>query len=219
MGSNLSPSNIAVSLTLCDMQIVRRVQRSGGVLLFACAMAACALVMPSTASAASWGPVGSHHLLHSPDFRFQSPSLGTITSSCPNLSFTFRVLSASDAQISTAFSNVCTADGTNIGACTVTWTATNLPWTATAVTTSNIQIHGIDMDFTYEQTPLGLCQTIAGLRIKITGTLTGGIWNASQHEITYTNADGLTSHSALGNGVPITVSATFRDTQQTLTVS
>ena len=63
-----------------------------GVLLFAGAMAVCAFVLPAVASAATWGPAPSHHVLDSPNFGFTSAGgAGAITSSCTSSSFTANV--------------------------------------------------------------------------------------------------------------------------------
>jgi hypothetical protein len=198
-----------------------------GVLLFVAAMALCAFAMPSMASASSWGVVQSHHTLDSTDLGFINDGQG-IASQCTRSQFTSTVVSTAVVEIHNATFAGCTANGAGTGLCTATSTATNLPWTATAVSTSNIQIHGVNIDVTLENHPGGTACSAQGLTIKITGTLTGGEWtgNASnQREILFTTgtgaraADGLVSHSALGNGLPITVTGTIRDTQNSLTVT
>jgi hypothetical protein len=198
-----------------------------GVLLFAAAMALCAFAMPSMASAASWGVVGTEHTLDSPNLGFISDASGT-SSQCTRSQFTVNVATALAAEITAASFAGCTVNGPATGLCTATSTATGLPWTATAVTTSNIQIHSVDIDVGLENHPGSTTCGAAGLSIRVTGTLTNGEWTgngANQHEITLTPgtgaraAHGLVTHSALGNGVPATVTGTIRDTQQTLTVT
>jgi hypothetical protein len=197
-----------------------------GVLLFAAAMALCAFV-PSMASAASWGVVGSEHTLDAASatspLGFRNDANG-VTSDCQRAQFTTNVASAAAAEITSASFTGCTLTGPAalIGLCTATSTATNLPWTATAVTTSNIQIHGIDIDVSLENHPGGTGCAVAGLQLRVTGTLTNARWNgnaANQHEILLDGAHGLVSHSALGNGQQMTLTGTIRDTQQTLTVN
>lgn len=197
-----------------------------GLLLFAGPIAVGAFLLPSMASASSWGPVGSHHVLDSPDFGFTSVIAGVgATSSCTSSSFTARVVSAADLSISGgSLGGFCTAIGGAIGTCTVTTATTGFPWRATAVTTSNIQIHGIHSDYVFENAP-GLgnsCPGLVGFKMTITGTVIGGRWTgngAGQHSLDFVNAAGLVSHSALGNNVPIAVRAFVADTQGTLTVS
>jgi hypothetical protein len=192
-----------------------------GVLLFAAAMALCAFVMPSVASAASWGVIGTEHTLDSPDVGFTSANAGGITSQCTSSSFTVDVRSAADLTITAArFGGLCTASGPGIGVCTATSQPTRLPWTATAITSTLIEIHGIHIDTTFEQTPGGLCAAAAvGTKLTITGTLTNADWDPVEHAVRLNNAHGLVSHSVLGAASPIAATGTFRDTAQTLTVS
>jgi hypothetical protein len=191
-----------------------------GVLLFAGAMAVCAFVMPGMASAASWGPVGLHTVLDSRDIGFSatSPTFGRITSSCTRSSFTANVVSATNLNISTAFfGGHCTATFQDIPTtCTVTTATTNLPWRATAVTTTNIQIHGVDIDLLFEASSTNLCSAVNGQTGRITGTLTGGRWTANR-EVDFSDAEGLTVH-ANGNSFPATVRGTVGATGA-LTVS
>jgi hypothetical protein len=190
-------------------------------LLFVGAMAACAFVMPSMASAASWGVIGTEHTLHSPNFSYAVAATGT-NSSCGESTLTLDVVSAAVIEITSVSFRRCTLTSPAVGSCTQTSTATGLPWTATAVTTTNLQIHGIRIDTLLENHPGSTACNAVGINILLTGTLTGGRWSgngANQHELLLTNAEGVQSHSALGNGQVVTLNGTFRDTQQTLTVT
>ena len=71
-----------------------------------------------------------------------------------------------------AFANCHGFAGGAVG-CTTTAVGTNFPWVATAVNTTNIQIHNIDIDVSFEQTPgtLNECAN-QGLNIRLTGTVT-----------------------------------------------
>ncbi len=199
-----------------------------GVLLFAGVMAVCAFAMPAMSSAASWGLIGTEHTLHSPNFGFTAtdPVIGTLSSSCAASTFTVDVRSAAALTItSTSFRN-CTAQGPNIGDCTVTAVGTPSPtpdWSVTGITTTNVQIDGLRIDMTFENKPpivgLGSCLNVNGLSITITGTLTDGVWSAAQHEINYNNAEGLVYHGPFGNNAHLTLFGTIRDTQQTLTLT
>jgi hypothetical protein len=197
-----------------------------GVLLFAAAMALCAFAMPSMASASTWGSVPSEHTLTSTaagPVGFSADALGT-TSDCARTGFTVDVVSSAVVEITSASFVGCTATGpaASVGFCSATSTATGLPWTATAVSTSNIQIHGVNIDVAFENHPGSTACVGAGLTLRITGTLTGAKWTgngAGQHSIELLGATGLVSHSAVGNNVPITTTGTVTDTQHTLTVT
>jgi hypothetical protein len=190
-----------------------------GVLLFAGAMAVCAFVLPSIASAASWGPINSHHVLHSPNLGFTNTgAVGNLTSQCTNSTFTADVVSAGDLSITaSSFGGACTTSGPSLGDCTTTATGSRFPWRATAVTTSNIQLHNVFIDVRFENMPgLGNSCAINGATLTITGTLTGGNWTGNAvHALDLNNAEGLVSHSALGNGTPITTRALLVDTGAT----
>jgi len=90
---------------------------------------------------------------------------------------------------------------------------TNLAWAVTAPAASNIQIHGFDLDLAYS----GAC-SFNGQSIRLTGTVAGGVFNNPLHAIAFTNAGGLTAHSALGAFALTTSGGTLRDDQQSLTV-
>jgi hypothetical protein len=192
-----------------------------GVLLFAAAMALCAFAMPSMAGAASWTVVGSEHTLDSGDVGFEGTSavLGTITSACTASSFTTHVASSANLEITAAtFGGDCTAHGPTVGTCRTDAVAQKLPWTATAVTTSNIQIHGIHINVTFTQTTPDATCNIAGNNLTITGTVSGGAWNNSARHLTLDSEPGLTSHTPGLPATPLAARGTFRDTQQTLLV-
>jgi hypothetical protein len=203
-----------------------------GAMLFIGAMVLCALAMPSMASAASWGVVGTEHTLDSTNFGFTTTigGFGEVSSSCSNSTLTVDVVgvfrSAPALTVTSASFNGCTAIGPNIGTCTATSTATPNPnpdWRVTAATTSNVQIHGMVVDFTLERAPgfrSALCLTVDGFRITVTGTLSGGQWTgngANQHEVVFDNDTGFVLHGPSTH--PITTRGTFRDTQQTLTLT
>jgi hypothetical protein len=195
-----------------------------GILLFAGALAVCAFVLPSMTSAASWSPIaGSDHVIDSPNLGLTSVVGGAgLTASCTSSSFTAVVVNAQDLQIRAGAFGGCTASGAFVGDCTYTATPTGFPWTATGVTTSNIQIHGIHIDLTFEDMPArpGSCTNLNGGKLTVTGTLTGG--NATGNgRMDFNNAEGLVIHSALFNNAQLTVRGLYRDTNSasTLTLS
>jgi hypothetical protein len=190
-------------------------------LLLAAATAACALAIPSMATAASWGVIGTEHTLDSPSFGFTSSAAGGVTSVCSRASLTTDVISAVTLTVTAATFTACTASGAAFGDCTETFTPTKLPWTITVPSTTNVQLHGFHVDVDLEDTPdePNSCDA-DGFNLTLTGTTTGGHWNgngANQHEIIFNNAHGPVYHSPLGNNIPVAMRATLRDTQQTLT--
>ena len=191
------------------------------VLLFAAAMALCACAMPSMASASSWGPVATEHTLESTDFGFTSDVTGA-TSMCDRLRFTVTVTSTANIEIHTSELTGCTFSAEALGAtCTMTSATTSLPWTATARTTSDIQIHGVNIDMFMTGAS---CGALTNQAVKITGTLAGARWlgNAGARRIELAGATGLVMHlpAAVGGGTSAnTLTGTLADTQGTLTVT
>lgn len=183
-----------------------------GLVLLAGAVAVCASALPAMASAASWATVGSHHVLDSPNVGFTSTTAGPTVAQCTRSSFTTKVASAQSLTITAAsFGGLCTASGANIGDCTMTWAPTRLPWIGTAVTTDDIQIHGVHIDVLFENTPTGNTCAISGTKLTITGTLTGGEWTGnSVNAFDFNNGEGLTADGALPE--PITLRGFFKDT-------
>ncbi len=200
-----------------------RSSSSRSALLFAAAMVVCAFAMAPTASAASWGVVGTEHTLDSANFGFTYPAAG-VTLSCSASTFTADVSSAAVLRITSATFRGCTSSGAVIGDCTSTITATNLPWEATPITDNppEIQIHDVHFDLIEEDMPSGNTCNADGLKLTVTGTLTKALWTgngAGQHSINLNGGPGLVSHSAAGNNSPVTSNGTLSDTQQTLTVN
>jgi hypothetical protein len=199
-------------------------QRS--VLLFGVMLVVCALVpsMASMASAASWFQVGTTHQLFSPNLAFTahtSPLGGGAGWQCNASEFDADVVNTNTLEITDGrFVDCHGLVGTVIANCTVTSVPTNFPWTATATSTTDIQIHGIRVDILFENTP-GNANSCSGLGAKSlwTGTLTGGSWNPASNDVLLANGRGLTMHF-LGLGGPsfseTTVAGTIRDTAGTL---
>jgi hypothetical protein len=193
-----------------------------GVLLFGVVLMVCAFVVPSMASAASWGVIGSTHVLDSSDLSFLGHTTsGTLGEVCADSQFHVDVRSAAILTITSASFKNCMGIGTLGTNCTVTRTSTRFPWSATGASTTNVQIHDVHIDVKYENTP-GNASTCAlsGALFTWTGTLNSGSWNAATHSVTFTNATGLVATSASLPGVAnVTVSGTIRDTAQTLTLT
>jgi hypothetical protein len=198
---------------------MRKFSKKGAV-VFGAVLAVCAFVVPSMASAASWGVVGSEHTLTATDLGFlvNLGASGTIGTTCKDSSFTVTVGSAAALEITTASFNNCTGQGTLGTGCPATAKGTNFPWTVTGITTTNVQIHGVDIDAN-----LGAAGCMApGGAARVTGTLTGGIWNATLHTVTLPAAGtGLVGHLTGFGTFPIAITGprTVIDRQGTLTLS
>jgi hypothetical protein len=165
-------------------------------LLLGAAMALCAFVLPSVASAASWSPVGTTDgRLDSANLGFSIPANGSGWF-CGATSFSVTVDSAAVATIANASFTQCSGDLGGAANCLVTAVGTNFPWRATAVATNNIQIHGVDIDVQFEG-PGGLCSS-DGLLIRLTGTVTGAFFTpgsaGSTRRIDLAGSTGLVAH-------------------------
>jgi hypothetical protein len=198
-----------------------KVLRKRSVLVVAL-MATWALAIPSIASAASWGVIGTTHNLDASNLVLNVDSvIGTIPASCAASTLHAVVSSAAALTITSAtFPQPCQgATGAAVG-CTVTVQPTRLPWIITGTTTSNVTLEGLHLDLRYETRPPAgsVACALNGISITATGKLHGGAWDAAAHQITYVNAPGSIGHSPLGPGSG-TFTATFRDTAQTLTLT
>jgi hypothetical protein len=192
-----------------------------GILLFGVMLAVCGLV-PSLASAASWSAVGTTHQLFSSNFEVtvHSGAFGHNGWRCNAVEFDVDVFSANTIEVTRG--NIQNCHGTfNALNCTLTEAPTGFPWTATATSTTNVQVHGIDVDVLYENTPgnPNACPAI-GAKVRWTGTLTGGSWNAASNDLSLVTEPGVTAHSIVpaGPSSQTTTSGTFVDTANTLRV-
>jgi hypothetical protein len=187
--------------------------RKKSLLVLAGAMALTAFATPSMAPAATWGVVGSTHTLDGPDFSFNSPG-GGWGATCTSSQFHVDVRTTGTVTVTAARFDNCRGTGEGVN-CLATLTGTKLPWTVTGPTTASVQIHNVWIDVKWEGFPG--CN-LNGLQADLTGTLSGGVWNATQHEVAFTEAGGLTAHLGI-ESTAATVTATIRDTAQTLTLT
>ena len=188
-----------------------------GLLLFGVLLVVCAFV-PSMASAASWSQIGTTHQLFSSNLAFTATTATAQAGSvCAASEFDGDVVSANTIEITSGVFTRCTGQIAATG-CTVTPVGTNFPWTATATSTTNVQIHGVNVDVTFENTPGGEACLFNGARIQLTGTLTGGAWVPATNTVELTHDDGLSDHGIVPAGatVPAFVTGTIRDTVNTL---
>jgi len=204
---------------------MRKFSKKGAV-VFGAVLAVCALVVPSMASASSWGVIGSEHTLTATDLAFLThvPGSQTLGWTCRDLHFTVDVRSAAVVTVTGAAFTGCVGTGTLGTGCTATVAGTNFHWTATGIATNNVQIHGVDIDIFFETGAGGSECAAAGSSARLTGTLTGATWNGNgvgQHSLTLPAAGtGLSVHSAVFGTLPITISGgPVVDRQQTLTLT
>jgi hypothetical protein len=191
------------------------------VMVLGAAVAVCSFALPSPASAASWAVVGSAHVLTATNLGFtvHAPA-GQVGWLCTDVRLTTDVRSAAVLTITGAEFFGCNGSGLGTG-CTVTPTGTNFHWTATGITTANVQVHGIDIDVRYEtrppagSTPCPLTNT----DFRMTGTLSGGTWGAITRSLTIGHGTLLTHSAALGTGPTTVNDAIFIDLVQTLTLT
>ena len=188
-----------------------------GLLLFGVLLVVCALV-PSMASAASWSPIGTTHQLFSSNLAFTATTLAPAGSICAASEFDGDIVSANTIEITSGVFTRCHGLFAAVN-CTVTPTGTAFPWTATATATDNVQIHGVNVDVLFENTvgnPTACA--VNGMRIQLTGTLTGGSWNPANNTLELQHDDGLFDHGIVPAGatVPAFVTGTIRDTANTL---
>jgi hypothetical protein len=196
-----------------------------GAVVVGATLVVCAFVVPSMASALSWGTVPSEHILTVTDLAFlaHTPGGNTIGAACHDSTFTSDVKNASVLTFTSAEFSNCVGIGTLAAGCTATPVGTGFPWTVTGPTTNNVQIHGIDIDVSLEPTPSGTTCPGVNLGTRVTGTLTGGTWTSGPHSIDLPiNGGGLVAHVGGGLGtLPMTFATGSQliDRQQTLTLS
>lgn len=198
-------------------------------LLFVAAMTVAALAIPWTASAASWGPIGTTHDLDSSNLSFTGTSgvLGPVGWFCTQTQFHADVRSAAALVITGVSFTNCRGTGATAG-CTLTLSPVQLPWTATGIATNNVTIDRLHVGITYENqpvTPDSCGDTFRTQPSTWTGSLGASAgqttWLQASHELLLIGATGTTEDhlSTLDLSVAISVTGTVRDTAQTLTLS
>jgi hypothetical protein len=196
-------------------------------LLFIAAVAASAFAVPSVASAASWGIIGTTHTLFSANLGFSTHStFGSSGWICNESQLHADVRNAATLTVTSATFRNCTGIGA-YSDCTVTMVPTGFPWSGTAIGagTNDIRIDGLQVDMKFETRPPAGSSgcPIDGTTPTWTGTLgtgtTGTLWDVGQHEITFSSAAGTTLHGVTTEPQAVTVTGTLRDTTQSLTLS
>jgi hypothetical protein len=190
-----------------------------GALLFVGGLLA-AFVMPSMASAASWGTVGSTHVLDSPNLFINdtNPALGGAGWSCAVNQLHSVVNSVSVLTVTATTFSGCMGIGAAVN-CTVTERGTGFPWVASGVSTTNIQIGNFHVTLIYENTPGNATACSLPGDQTVFGTLASPNrthWDSIAHQLTFLAATGLQFNTSLTTGDSSTFSGTLRDTSQTL---
>jgi hypothetical protein len=188
------------------------------VLVVAGVLASAAFVGPSVSSAASWGVVGSTHVLGTPDLQISVGPPLSFGWQCKSNQLHSVVTSAAALSVTAASFSGCMGTASAVN-CTTTPTATGFPWTVTGLTTTNIQIHNIHVTVQFENTPGNATACANPGFVTLTGTLASSShthW--AGHEVTFVNATGPIAHTAAGN-LPVIINGTLFDTSGTLTLS
>lgn len=194
--------------------------RQASVTLFGGVLVACAFMAPSMASAASWGPLGTTHPLTSTNLRFDAhvPNVGVGGVLCTNSRMDADVRESTRLTLTDITFGTC--HGTGVAAdCTPNMRATNLSWSATGHSTTDVSIDGMQVDIHFTNRPGDPTSCIAPTSVTLTGGLRGGTWNGFSHQIEYLGATGLTAHIPGVGTVVATATGTLRDLNQTLTLT
>jgi hypothetical protein len=192
-------------------------------LVLACVLPLPASAMPSIASAANWGVVGTTHdldQLPTNPLAFISTD-GTLGVNCAGFSLHATVTSTAVLTVTAGTFANCMGTGSLGTPCTTTF-AGRFPWQTTGLSTTNIQIHNIHATVLYENTPGNA--TACPLN-NVTATTTGTLaspnhihWIGVSHRETFINATGLIIHSVLGS-LSMSISGSLTDRGETLTLS
>jgi hypothetical protein len=204
--------------------MLKNLPNRAGMLILA-AMAACALAAPSTGSAANWAPVGTAHVLDSSTFSFLMGGALNAGASCTRSQFNSVVQSSANLVFTSGTFLNCTGTAGAIN-CSVTMAPTTTQFAVgTAIAENNLKITNIRIDASFTNKPGAPTSCALPTTVSLTGDLSGSAfgtstWDFFAHTMTFNNASGLTAHVGAGIGsFPATVTAAFRDTTQTLTIT
>lgn len=202
--------------------MLKNVPKRGSLLVLA-AMAACALIAPSTGSAANWAVVGTTHVLDSSNFSFLAGGALNAGAACTRSQFHVDVQSGSNLTFTSSSLLNCTGTAGATG-CQVTMTRTQT-WSAIATASNNLRLTGVRIDALFEDRPGSPGSCALPTTVVLTGDVSGSTagtstWDFFSHTLTFNNAPGLTAHVGAGIGsFPATMTGALRDTTQTLTLT
>jgi hypothetical protein len=181
-------------------------------LVLAAAIAAMsAIAVPSMASAANWGPVGTYHTLTSPSsITFNIPSgpggatYGFSCASGPRFSAQVRTPASPLMDLTSTTTLSCTGTATMAG-CNVALALNGLPlWNADATSgASNVKINSVNIEGSLS----GSCGG-GGSTFTVSGQLAGGVWSNLNRSLAFTNGTGLNlTFTGSPTPYPVTVTA------------
>jgi hypothetical protein len=173
-----------------------------------------AFAVPSMASAAVWGPLNTNQLLASSNAAFTS-SLG-VGWTCYNqqLNTHVRTPASSTLDVISTGWGLCVGTGGAAG-CTVFFSATGLPWAATA-TSSSVVATPWHVQVTYGS---GSGCALAGTTFNVDGTL-NGTWTPATHSLAFSASSGTLTATYMGSPVAtITVTGTWTNAANALTLT
>jgi hypothetical protein len=165
-----------------------------GVLLFASMMALAAIAMPAAASAVVWGPVNTTTALDG-QLKVTYTNQNWWFTCNTHLGVKTRTPASSTLDVNSATFSSCAGGGIASG-CGFTLTAASLPWTMNAVSLSGVGLTVANVNVAFGG---GGCGLGSSGSLVLSGTITSGVWNATNHSVTYTNATGFMY--SIGGGV------------------
>ena len=186
-----------------------------GALLCAVVVACAAFASPGAASALNWGPVGTAHTLDSSSVTLDFVGLSSRANCIVELNTSAANPASSSLTITGASFTSCFGAGA-AASCGVAVVATGLNWTATGLAANNVKIDGMHVNVIFSG---ATCAIGNPATVTVTGSLTGGVWNAAGHSVAYTVAAGLTGFLAGSPIGAVVTSGSFSDTAGTLTLA
>ncbi len=175
--------------------------------------AMAALAVPSMASAAVWGPLNTNQTLSTSFIKYDTPVPVDIDWGCVHsLGVHVRTPASSTLDVTSASWTGClTSSSGPYAGCSISMAPTGLPWTAVST------VGGVSVT---EHTQVTLFGSGCGsTTFDVSGTLTGGVWNAAAHKVTFTNATGLTMSSGGSFLANVTTTGALLNASQTLTLT
>jgi hypothetical protein len=148
--------------------------------LLASLMALAAFAVPATASATVWGPVGTSGSLDSYNQTVNTENGGWICGKT-HLGVKVRNPASSTLDVNSATFTTCGGLG-GWASCTITQTATSLPWTIQGPSTGTISITTGNVNVAFS----GSGCSLKGVVASYSGTFGAGRWDAAKHEIGFT---------------------------------
>lgn len=186
------------------------------ILLLTAITALAAMTMPAMASAAAkWGPVNTNGTFLN-SVIVNVPGYSTGFDCLATLGYHVRTPASSLLDVTSASFTGCYAGSGLFANCTITMTATGLPWTLNGTTPSNIPI-SISASGSFSGTGCG----VAGFTFTLSSSppAAWGSWDAATHTVGNISGRPVTFTISLLGSPPATLTAAFRNPTQTLTLA